>query len=319
MDVTQAPQSGRDRVPPASRKDVAAPKTAAVRYAVAVISSLLALGATQAALSQIQNVIFIFFWPAVFATAWVAGRGPSWLATLLSVVLVNHFFVEPRGSSIPEAPESLIALGVFLVLGGTVGEVTARLRIVQGELKVAAREAAERAEDLQDQAIELEAQTEEAQALTEELEATNAELHQAVESEQRARGDAEHANKAKTDFLATMSHELRTPLNAIAGYAELLEVGIHGPITAQQAEALRRIQRSQRHLLGLINDVLNFAKLAAGRVEYVIDNVPLRGVLQRVEDLVSVQVQEKKLELALPASVDGTSCGPTRTSFNRSS
>ncbi len=56
-----------------------------------------------------------------------------------------------------------------------------------------------------------------------------------------------------------MSHELRTPLNAIGGYAELLEMGIHGPVTASSSDDLRRIQPSQRHLLGLINEVLNYA------------------------------------------------------------
>jgi hypothetical protein len=79
-----------------------------------------------------------------------------------------------------------------------------------------------------------------------------------------ARAEAEAANRAKGEFLAVMSHELRTPLNAIGGYAELMEMGIRGPVTAQQREDLARIQASQRHLLGLINEVLNYAKLETG-------------------------------------------------------
>src|SRR6185503_10574485 len=66
-----------------------------------------------------------------------------------------------------------------------------------------------------------------------------------------ARTKAEAANKAKMEFLAVMSHELRTPLNAISGYAELLELGVQGPITEPQMEYLGRIRRSQAHLLGL--------------------------------------------------------------------
>ena len=79
---------------------------------------------------------------------------------------------------------------------------------------------------------------------------------------------AEEASHAKSAFLANMSHELRTPLNAIGGYVDLMQLGIPDPVTAPQQEYLTRIQRAQHHLLALINDVLNFAKLEAGRIEF---------------------------------------------------
>ncbi|MBD0320467.1 MAG: response regulator, partial [Gemmatimonadetes bacterium] len=82
----------------------------------------------------------------------------------------------------------------------------------------------------------------------------NARLFEAAE---HARAQAEEANRAKSEFLARMSHDLRTPLNAIGGYAELIEMGIRGPVTDTQRDDLRRIQQSQKHLLGLINEVLN--------------------------------------------------------------
>ena len=108
---------------------------------------------------------------------------------------------------------------------------------------------------------------------------------------------AEAANRAKSQFLAVMSHELRTPLNAIGGYAELLEMGIRGPVTPEQREDLHRIQSSQRHLLGLINEVLNYAKLETGSVSYDIDDVVVRESLVAAESLVAPQARAKGLTL----------------------
>jgi len=92
-----------------------------------------------------------------------------------------------------------------------------------------------------------------------------------------------------------MSHELRTPLNAIGGYTELIELGIHGPVTAEQAQALARIQTSQRHLLGLINSVLNYTRVEAGAVHYAISDVPLAEVLTTCEALIAPQARAKRL------------------------
>ena len=111
-----------------------------------------------------------------------------------------------------------------------------------------------------------------------------------------ARTKAEAANKAKMEFLAVMSHELRTPLNAIGGYAQLLEMGIKGPVTEGQVDDLQRIGRSQAHLLGLINDIMNFVRLESGRVVFHNTRNRVRDVLDTIEALTGPQIQASQLE-----------------------
>ena len=116
-------------------------------------------------------------------------------------------------------------------------------------------------------------------------------------AERAAHAEADAANRAKSEFLAVMSHELRTPLNAIGGHAQLIELGVHGPVTPDQLTALERIQRSQRHLLGLINGVLNFAKIDAGAVVYTIADVHMDETLSTCEALTAPQARTKQLDL----------------------
>lgn len=150
---------------------------------------------------------------------------------------------------------------------------------------------------LEEQATELELRATELEATNDELRRANDDLAEQTRIAEEARADAETANRAKAEFLATMSHELRTPLNAISGYADLLLLGIRGPITEEQREDIERIRRSGQYLLGLINDVLNFAKLEAGQVPLELRAIPMRDILDGLEDLVRPQADAKELRL----------------------
>src|SRR6185369_13830374 len=131
-----------------------------------------------------------------------------------------------------------------------------------------------------------------------------------VESERAARRDAEEANAAKSRFLATMSHELRTPLNAIAGYAQLLTLGVRGPITPAQQDDIERINRSQRHLLSLINDILNFAKIEAGHVNVAKTPMGLGDVVQSLKEFVEPQLRDKNLQFTIARDIpEADVCG----------
>ncbi|HUQ83218.1 MAG TPA: ATP-binding protein [Gemmatimonadaceae bacterium] len=167
-------------------------------------------------------------------------------------------------------------------------------------------------EQLEQQAIEMELaqeqlmeQAEELETQSEELRALNDELTQRSEELERLRMTADEANRAKSVFLAMMSHELRTPLNAIGGYVQLLEMGIQGPVTEAQTDALSRISRSQRHLLRLINDVLNLARIEAGRVEYNVERVLLSEIAESVLPMVEPQLRSRRLryEVRVPPAL----------------
>jgi PAS domain S-box-containing protein len=116
-------------------------------------------------------------------------------------------------------------------------------------------------------------------------------------SDARRIAEAEASSRAKSEFLATLSHELRTPLNAIGGYVDLLSLGVRGALNPQQLEDVGRIRRNQQHLLGLINDLLNFSRIEAGALTYDLAPVPLSEVAAEVRPMIEPQAASKGLEL----------------------
>ena len=245
----------------------------------------------------------------------IAGRGREAM-TELRQTIAEVEAVELRQLTAERRAEDLAGLLVLALLlaGSTLVLLTATYTNRQFRLHSEALEAHNAQEQelnarLQEQALELEMQASELQAANDELseqqahveamaaelEASNEELQMTIAQLEDRTDAAEAANHAKAQFLASMSHELRTPLNAIGGYVDLLELGVHGQVTDAQRVDLERIRHNSRHLLSLINDILNFAKVQSGRLEMASADVPVPALLAETESAVRPLVDAKQI------------------------
>jgi signal transduction histidine kinase len=144
---------------------------------------------------------------------------------------------------------------------------------------------------------EAEAQREQAERLAAELQTAREVADGVRRAAERARVDAESAARAKSDFLATMSHELRTPINAITGYTQLLELGVAGPVTDAQRSYLSRLYASGRHLLGLVDDVLDLANIERGRMTITRDRLTTGAVVAAALALITPDAAARSIRL----------------------
>src|SRR5262245_574936 len=151
--------------------------------------------------------------------------------------------------------------------------------------------------------------------LYEALKRLNSELEQRIReatadlAEQNARlqwqsQEVERANKLKSEFLASMSHELRTPINALIGYSALLLDGVLGDVNPKQRDALGRGRAAAEHLLALINDILDLAKIEAGKMPLHLEDVSLREVTLEVTQQIEPMVRKKQLDFGIDVAPD---------------
>ena len=164
----------------------------------------------------------------------------------------------------------------------------------------------------------------EIERLYETLKTMNSELEERIRAatadlaEQNARlqwqsQEVERANRLKSEFLASMSHELRTPINALIGYSALLIDGVLGEINDRQRDALRRGRAAAEHLLALINDILDLAKIEAGKMPLHLEEVELRDVIAEVAQQIEPMVRKKTLEFVVDIGLECPTLHTDRT------
>ena len=233
--------------------------------------------------------------------------GGLFLLTFIILILLNVFIIRPvnqinrrllelmEGNSINELFLSFYASREFIRLGYSVnllGETLELQKQREIDLETAQHEIRKSHELL----------AEYNQTLEQKVEERTIQLEASIEEAKKARAIAEEASKAKSTFLANMSHELRTPMNAIIGYSEMLIEEAEDLGEDDFIPDLQKIQGAGKHLLGLINDILDISKIEAGRMELYIESFEIKPLIEEVVSMIQPLVENNNNQLEIKIS-----------------
>jgi signal transduction histidine kinase len=257
---------------------VAGRDSALLPYLVAVASVAVAGVANTLLWPVLGTNPLLLFLAAVVVTAWFGSPAASLAGTLLAVVVADYFFLLPY-HTLALGWQEAVTLVIFVAVALLVSSLTSARRRAETGLRVA-----------------------------------NEQLSRAAAEAREAREAADAANQAKSAFLASMSHELRTPMNAIIGYSEMLLEELDDVGRKEFAPDLQKIRAAGKHLLALINDILDLSKIEAGKMALYLEPFEVATVVDEVAATVKPLVERRgnRLEVAVEPA-----CGTMRADLTK--
>ena len=249
-------------------------RSAAARYALAVVATAVALVATLALRRYGPAPSFLFFVPAVALAAWYGGLGPSAVATALSLLLIDLNFLAPNGSLAIDRVEGL-EIVAFLVVAAT---ITSTMNALHRALALAESRAAE-------------------------LKLLNDEVGRSYDAEREKRHDAELLAHAREDVLGLVAHDLRNPLNLIITTTDLL-LGEKVGATRQQ-ELLEVAMRAGKQMNRLIGDLLDTVRLQAGKFSLDLEDLPVASIFRQASESMGPAAEKRHVRLEIAPAGDG--------------
>ena len=294
----------------------------AVRYGLPVV--VIALLSLLRQFVPLDTAPFLLYMPVIFMVGVALGRGPALVGLALSMAFAAWFFwsAPPFGQL---SVAQVVALVQYLVVGCGMVLVCEALRkvvtaneeallamaslnaaLTQREVTLAA--AKDEAEAARNEALVAQAEAERSKdaavAAKTEAEVAKDDALAAKAEAEGAKDAAEAANQAKSSFLANMSHELRTPLSAVIGYSEMMEEEVEDLGEQGLLADLGKIKSNARHLLSLINDVLDLSKVEANRMDTFAEDVDVRTLVEQAAGTVDALVAQKENRLVVEVAPD---------------